>query len=117
MRPYLNAIPAATGPSVGGGLAPHAFAFDQKLTQDFLQARLDYHAGAPHQVFARYTYDDAEHRLPTDYPQFPRAFISTNRFLTAEHRNVLSDRTLQTIRFGYSRTRIGQNVEANLASH
>ena len=27
-----------------------------------------------------------------------------------------SERTLQTARFGYSRTRIGQNVEANLAS-
>ena len=44
------------------------------------------------------------------------SFISTNQFFTAEYRNVLSDRTLQTMRFGYSRTRIGQNVEANLAS-
>ena len=52
--------------------------------------------------------------LPTDYPQFPRSFISTNQFATVEYRNVLSARTLQTARFGYSRTRIGQNVEANL---
>ena len=35
-------------------------------------------------------------RLPTDYPQFPRSFISTNQFVTVEYRNVLSDRTLQT---------------------
>ena len=59
-------------------------------------------------------YDDGEQRLPTDYPAFPRSFISTNQFFTAEYRNVRSERTLQTARFGYSRTRIGQNVEANL---
>jgi hypothetical protein len=116
VRPYLDAIPAATGPSIGGGLAPHRFTFDQTLDQTFFQGRIDYQAGAAHQFFTRYTFDDAEQRLPTDYPQFPRSFISTNQFLTAEYQNVLSDRTLQSMRFGYSRTRIGQNVEANLAS-
>jgi hypothetical protein len=116
VRPYLDAIPRANGPAVGGGLATHTFAFDQKLNQDFFQGRLDYQPGANHQVFGRYTYDDGVHRLPTDYPQFPRSFISTNQFFTGEYRNVVSDRTLQTLRFGYSRTRIGQSVEANLAT-
>jgi len=81
-----------------------------------LQGRLDHQIGADHQFFARYTHDDVEQWLPTDYPQFPRAFISTNQFATLEYRNVLSSRTFQTARFGYSRTRIGQNVEANLES-
>ena len=116
VRPYLDAIPRANGPAIGGGLATHTFAFDQNLNQDFFQGRLDFQPGASHQLFARYTYDDAVHRLPTDYPQFPRSFISTNQFFTSEYRNVVSDRTLQTMRFGYSRTRIGQSVEANLAS-
>ena len=116
IRPYLAAIPAPTGPALGSGLAPHTFAFAQKLDQTFLQGRVDYQAGPAHQFFARHTYDDGEQRLPTDYPAFPRSFISTNQFLTAEYRNVRSQRTLQTARFGYSRTRIGQNVEANLAT-
>ena len=85
-----------------------------RSSTSFAQGRLDYQRGAAHQFFARYTYDDAEQRLPTDYPAFPRSFISTNQFLTAEYRHVRSDRTLETARFGYSRTRIGQNVEANL---
>jgi hypothetical protein len=114
VRPYLAAIPEPTGPSIGGGLAPHVFRFQQKLDQKFVQGRVDYQAGA-HQFFIRHTYDDGVQRLPTDYPAFPRSFISTNQFLTAEYRNVHSERTLQTARFGYSRTRIGQNVEANLA--
>jgi hypothetical protein len=106
----------ANGPQIGGGLATHTFAFDQKLDQDFFQARVDHHRGPGHQFFGRYTFDDASQRLPTDYPQFPRAFISTNQFVTLAYRNILSARTLQTARFGYSRTRVGQNVEANLAA-
>ena len=116
VRPYFNAIPAATGPSIGGGLAPHTFSFDQTLDQQFFQGRIDYHTDAAHQFFVRYTLDDAVQWLPTDYPQFPRSFISTNQFLTSEYQHVVSARTAQTLRFGYSRTRIGQNVEANLVS-
>ena len=116
VRPYLNAIPAANGPSIGSGLATHTFGFDQTVDQNFLQARVDYQAGAAHQFFGRYSYDDVNQELPTDYPQFPRSFISTNQFATFEYRNVMSSRTFQTARFGYSRTRVGQNVEANLAS-
>jgi hypothetical protein len=116
VRPYLAAMPLPTGASIGSGLAPHAFAFEQKLDQTFAQGRIDYQAGPAHQFFARHTYDDGEQRLPTDYPAFPRSFISTNQFFTAEYRNVRSERTLQTARFGYSRTRIGQNVEANLST-
>ena len=116
VRPYLGAIPVANGRSIGGGLATHTFGFQQRLNETFLQGRLDYQAAAAHQLFVRYTYDDAAQRLPTDYPAFPRSFISNGQFLTAEYRNVRSERTLQTARFGYSRTRVGQNVEANLAS-
>ena len=112
--PYLDAMPRANGTAIGGGLAPHTFAFDQTLDETFLQGRLDYQAAAAHQFFARYTFDDADQHLPTDYPAFPRAFISTNQFFTAEYRNAASGRTLHTGRFGYSRTRIGQNVTSTL---
>jgi hypothetical protein len=114
VRPYLDAMPRANGAAIGGGLATHTFGFDQTIDETFLQGRVDYQPGAAHQVFARYTFDDADQRLPTDYPAFPRSFISTNQFFTAEYRNIRSERTLQTARFGYSRTRIGQNVESLL---
>jgi hypothetical protein len=114
VRPYLDAMPRPNGAAIGGGLATHTFGFDQTIDETFLQGRVDYQAGAAHQLFARYTFDDGDQRLPTDYPAFPRSFISTNQFFTAEYRNVRSERTLQTARFGYSRTRIGQNVESTL---
>ena len=111
--PYLLEFPQANGPNQGGGLARYTFPFAQELGQHFAQGRVDYVFPGGAQFFARYTFDDTEQRLPTEYPQFPRAFVSRNQFLTTEFRQVLSTRTLYTLRFGYSRTRIGQSVEAN----
>jgi Carboxypeptidase regulatory-like domain len=114
VRPYLAAIPAPTGPPIGGGLAPATFSFEQQLRETFAQARIDYQNGS-HQLFARHTYDDSSQSLPTDYAPFPRSFVSTNQFLTAEYRGVHSQHALQTARFGYSRTRVGQNVRSSLS--
>src|SRR3712207_8878397 len=52
---------------------------------------------------ARYTFDDAEQRLPTDFPQFPRTFFSRNQFFTGEYRQTLSASTLNTFRLSLDR--------------
>lgn len=111
--PYLLEFPIANGPSLGDGLAQHRFGFDQRLDQNFLQGRVDAVPSADAQLFVRYTLDDAEQALPTDYPQFPRAFVSRNQFLTGEYRSVVSATTIATARFGFSGTRIAQTVESN----
>jgi len=111
--PYLLEFPVANGPSLGGGLAQHRFGFDQRLRQHFVQGRVDAVPASGSQFFVRYTIDDAQQDLPTDYPQFPRAFVSTNQFLTAEYRTTLSPATFATARFGFSRTQIAQTVESN----
>jgi hypothetical protein len=111
--PYLLEFPQANGPSLGGGLAQHRFGFDQKLDQNFFQGRFDAVPSTDSQLFVRYTLDDAQQALPTDYPQFPRAFVSRNQFLTGEYRSVVSPTTFATARFGFSGTRIAQTVESN----
>jgi hypothetical protein len=110
--PYLQEFPRANGESLGQGLAEHNFPFNQKLDQHFIQGRIDYNATASRQFFGRYTFDDTNQFLPTDFPQFPREFFSRNQFFTGEYRQVISNRTLNTARLGFSRTRIGQNVES-----
>ena len=116
VAPYLAEYPRANGPSLGQGLAAYTFPFNQRLDEHFAQGRVDYNLGSGGQFFARYTLDDTDQFLPTDYPQFPRNFISRNQFFTAEHRQPLSASTLNTARLGYSRTRIGQNVQANTST-
>ncbi len=113
VAPYLAEYPRANGKSLGQGLAEYAFPFDQRLDQQFLQGRIDYNLASHSQLFARYTFDDADQFLPTDYPQFPRRFVSRNQFFTGEYRRVLSGSSLNTARLGFSRTRIGQEVESH----
>ena len=111
--PYLQEFPRANGETLGDGLARFTFPFDQKLDQHFFQARIDGRVSDNAQAFVRYTGDVADHRLPTDYPQFPRAFVSDNHFVTAEYRQAIGNAVFHTARFGFSATRIGQTVEAN----
>ncbi len=113
VRPYLEEFPLPNGPDLGGGLAAYSFGFDENINQDFAQGRIDHIFDPGHQLFVRYTFDDAEQRLPTDFPQFPRSFLSRNQFVTAEYSAVLTPLTLNTVRAGFSRTNIGQDVEAN----
>ncbi|MCS7026586.1 MAG: TonB-dependent receptor [Bryobacteraceae bacterium] len=116
IRPYLEAFPLPTPGrrSAGFGLGEHIFRYNQLLDQNFGQARYDHNLSERSQLFVRYTADDAAQELPTDYPQFPRTFLSRNQFLTAEHRVALSNSLLNTLRASFSRTRIGQDVQANL---
>jgi Carboxypeptidase regulatory-like domain/TonB dependent receptor len=114
VRPFLDAYPRANGRALGGGLAAYTFPFEQTLDQQYLQLRLDQNVGAQDQLFVRYTFDDAEQLLPTDFPQFPRTFLSRNHFATAEYRRVSSATTFHTARLSYARTRIGQLVQSNL---
>ena len=114
VRPYLDAFPLPNGRNLGGGLAAFSFPFGQRVDQNFFQVRLDQNLGSQDQVFVRYTLDDAEQLLPTDFPQFPRTFVSRNQFLTGEFRHVASTRTLHSLRVNFARTRIGQDVEADV---
>jgi hypothetical protein len=114
VAPYLSEYPRANGPLLGQGLAVYDFPFEQRLDEQFAQGRVDYQdADGGRQMFARYTFDNTTQFLPTDYPQFPREFLSRNQFFTGEFRWAKSANTLYTARLSFSRTRIGQNVEAN----
>lgn len=116
VRPYLDQFPLPNGPELGGGLARYSFGFNQILDQNFLQGRIDYIKNDNHQFFGRYTFDDAKQALPTDFPQFPRSFTSRNQFFTGEYRHTISSNTFNTFRISFARTRIGQDVEANVPS-
>jgi hypothetical protein len=114
VQPYLQEFPRANGAPLGQGLAEYNFPFEQTLDQHFVQGRIDYNATASRQFFGRYTLDDTNQFLPTDYPQFPREFFSRNQFFTGRVPAGALQRARSTrCELGFSRTRIGQNVESN----
>ncbi len=117
VKPYLDLYPLPNGSNIGdGSLANYLFGYKETLDQGYAQGRLDHSFNGNHQIFARYSFDDADQNLATDFPQFPRLPLSRNQFATVEHTWLISPATVNTFRFGYSRTRIGQDVQANLAS-
>jgi hypothetical protein len=113
VRPYLDEFPLPNGASLGGGLAEYNFGFNRRITQHFTQGRFDHNWSDRQQSFVRYTFDNANQQLPTDFPQFPRAFQSRNHFFTGEHRYIQSSQTIHTLRFSFARTRVGQAVESH----
>ena len=114
VRPYLDAFPLPNGANLGNGLAAYSFGFDRNTRQHFTQGRVDYYRTERQQFFARYTFDNANQNLPTDFPQFPRAFVSRNQFFTAEMRQTFSANTYGTFRLNFGRTRIGQTVASSV---
>ncbi len=119
VKPYLDLYPLPNGPQLAGGvgnLSQYFFNFSERLDQEYIQGRIDHNLTNRQLIFARFTYDNADQFLPTDFPQFPRSFISRNQFATVEHAWVINARTINTARFGFSRTRIGQDVEADIPS-
>lgn len=113
VQPYLDEMPLPNGPNRGGGLASYLFGFNQNLEEHFGQGRVDHYFNANHQIFGRYTADDADQTLPTDFPEFPRAFRSRNQFATIQHNWIQSPSSTHSFRASYSRTRVGQDVENN----
>ena len=73
VQPYLDEFPAGerSVDSDGGIASTRSISISGSISTS-LQGRVDYNAGSAHHLFARYTFDDADQHLPTDYPQFPR---------------------------------------------
>ena len=82
----------ANGPgySARRARALHLPALSRLSTNTSSRAASTITSGIDQQMFARYTLDDADQFLPTDYPQFPRDFLSRNQFATVEHPQVIS---------------------------
>ena len=90
MAPYLAEFPRANGPSLGRGWPSTTFRSTRSWTSTSCRDASTTTSAPAHQIFGRYTLDDADQFLPTDYPQFPREFFSRNQFFTGEYRHVFS---------------------------
>ena len=107
---------APTAPSIGSRPRHPHVRLRPDARSELLPGPRRLPGGAAHQFFGATPFDDADAAAADRLSRSSRARssrpTSSRRSSTATS---LSARTFQTARFGYSRTRIGQNVEANLA--
>lgn len=107
--PYLNLFPEPNGRDFGTGLAELAFPFAQKTDESFYQLRVDHKLGSKNNLFARYTYDDADRNPPANFPAWTVVEKSTNQFLTLEDIHVVTNALVNTFRFSFARTNLFSN--------
>ena len=106
-------VPAAQRSQPRRRLGRYTFHFNQTLREDFGQcASITTSTIATRRSRATQSTTRTSTCPPT-IPQFPRAFVSRNQFATLEHRFIGSRPHAHTFRASFSRTRVGQDVEAN----
>ena len=108
VQPYIDLFPLPNGRDFGDGLAEHSFEAVQDQREGFGQVRMDHTLRPGHNVFVRYTFDDASMVEPSRYPDLPIDWASRSHFLTAQAGQVLGSGGVNTIRFGISKTDVGQ---------
>ena len=109
-------VPRANGPSTGGGIAQYTFGFDQQLHQDYAQGRLDYQFNAD---AARVRALHLRRRRSGSADRLPAVPASLQVSQPVLHRRASVGAVVldaNTIRLGFSRTRVGQTVEANTSA-
>lgn len=84
----------------------YTFPFNQPVSENYGQGRLDHNFSASDSLFGRYTADDANQTLALSYPQLSSIGHTRNQYLTAAENHIFSPVLLNTARFSYSRTEI-----------
>ena len=86
--------------------------------EDYIMGRFDYTLGPKDSAFVRYTFDDARvadgMRDPTGI--FPETDITHNQYLTITERRIVSTTTVNSLRFGFTRTREESSTPFHLTS-
>ena len=111
---YLSLFPVPNGRDFGTGLAELAFPFTQNTEENFYQLRVDHKLTQHNNFFGRYTFDDADHNPPANFPAWSVVETSTNQFLTLEDTQLIGSRVVNTLRFSFARTNLFSNDHLTL---
>lgn len=105
IRPYINLYPEANGENIGGGQAVFVRTDPGKTREDYFSVRADATLSGKDSVFGRFTFDDSDRTDPRLVIQ--DTFLEArNQYLTLGDTHIFSPNAVNTLRVGYSRTRV-----------
>jgi hypothetical protein len=106
--PYLNLIPAPTGGAVGPGLASFVATREQPAHVDYGTGKIDWNPTSKDSIFAHYTIDQStklrQDASDTVLGLFAEDEYHRNQYVSLSATRVISERTLNTARFGFNRS-------------
>ena len=108
MAPFVALYPLPNLPSITDG---YGYVFQQNITEDYGQIRVDHTFSSSDNMFARYTLDRAS--LPSTQESFNESEIyqsSTNQFVTLAENHIFSANLLNSARISYSGSPIRQTT-------
>lgn len=111
ITPYINLYPQANGENIGGGQAVFVRTDPGETREDYFSVRVDGTLSGKDSVFGRFTFDDSDRTDPRLVIQ--NTFLEArNQYLTLGDTHIFSPNAVNTIRVGYSRTRVfGDDVD------
>lgn len=104
--PWLKSYPLPnTGVSFGTTRGEYMRVDERKTDETYVMGRVDHRLSGSQQVFARYTFDDAQVDDPAGLITGSRLKTRT-QYLTAEHTLVKGSALLNRFQFGFTRSRL-----------
>jgi hypothetical protein len=109
MRKYMTLWPEPNGPSLGGGAALSYNHPRQSANEDFGTTRGDYVISDADTFSASYTIDNGNGVIPQADPLFGSGLALRAQVASVQEVHILSPRTLNTLRVGFSRAAFNYN--------
>src|SRR5207302_10422100 len=114
VQKYLALIPHANGP-VNGDKSVFTFAGVRKVSENFLNSRVDHKISDKDSLFGTYMYDDAPYNQPDSFNNVNILSQTTRHIAAFEHSHIFSPGLVNSARLGFNRNAVinYQQVSAN----
>jgi carboxypeptidase family protein/TonB-dependent receptor-like protein len=101
---YLNLVPLPNGRDFGDGTGQYISSASNLDDEDFIAGRVDHRFSEKTSIFGRYTFNNAEVRVPDNLQLFTSNTASRNQYATAQMTRIFNERLLNNVRFSYNRS-------------
>jgi len=103
VRPYLDLYPLPNGQDFGDGTGEYVEQSVRRTREDYAAGKLDALLSPSLRLAGRFGFDDARQSQPQPLAIWSYYTITRNRFASAEMQQVISARTVHTLRAAFSR--------------
>jgi Carboxypeptidase regulatory-like domain/TonB dependent receptor len=104
VQPWLDLYPLPNGRDLGNGTGELSFVTKQPTNEDYFTVKVDRNFSSKESMFVRYTFDNSSITSPGPLPIVSQPQTARQQYLTVQEDSVFSPTTLNTVRFGMTKS-------------
>jgi hypothetical protein len=104
VQQWLDLYPLPNGRDLGNGTGELAFVTSQPTNEDYFTAKVDHSFSSKQSMFVRYTFDKSSVTAPGPVSIVTEPQTAKQQYLTVQADSVFSPTTLNTVRFGMTKS-------------